>query len=505
MAVHKTSLVLIVFLMALFVMPEPVSADSTALLKEADKIIRNAERNMHNGKNNEADNMLIEAAGLIERAKAEDPANTRLSRTEKKLQRTRKMLDRKLNKPAAATPAKSVSSSSSTTTASTNKLPGGVKKRLQDINRLLDSVETRGLSYNLDKAANLFAEIDKNYAGKFDPADTLFVTTRTRYETLKTQSQQQHAEKEQAKAEQAAAKAAMEQQSAEWIPKFQAYLSYPGQQGHNPDTLVFVPGTSETDKFAEAQRRYEAFKAFYLEYQSTNFPNGKTWQLEELADREAPTRLDDFEKGFASRVSSVTGDAEQQIKSAMTQLERDNGWQSDKTIMPPIIDGNRMHSIEQQVTKTIAATGENSPQAQQLQQQLLALINKDREHREVRKQRTFMTPDKYHGNDLDAIKQKAESLVSGNKKEGGQPLRSTVISENWKEDSRWEWTDTSRTQRRWRTTRSLTAQVAARTGDGVRLITVAIAKDKQSDGSWGPLYGNLHQYSEPMLEENVDK
>ncbi len=52
---------------------------------------------------------------------------------------------------------------------------------------------------------------------------------------------------------------------------------------------------------------------------------------------------------------------------------------------------------------------------------------------------------------------------------------------------------------------NVTAQVAARASDGVRLITVALAQDELGNGGWGPLYGNLHQYSDPMLEENVNK
>ncbi|MBT3178225.1 MAG: hypothetical protein HOG03_08045 [Desulfobacula sp.] len=76
---------------------------------------------------------------------------------------------------------------------------------------------------------------------------------------------------------------------------------------------------------------------------------------------------------------------------------------------------------------------------------------------------------------------------------------------NWQEQTVEEWTDTSKTKWRIRTTRSLTAQVAAKTQDGFKLITVALAKDRRSDGSWGPLYGNLHQYSQPMLESNINK
>ena len=118
---------------------------------------------------------------------------------------------------------------------------------------------------------------------------------------------------------------------------------------------------------------------------------------------------------------------------------------------------------------------------------------------------THMTPDRYTAKDIDELKDKAKSLGQNDQKEDDIPLRCIIISENWQEETVQEWTDTSRTTWRIRTTRSLTGQVAAKTADGVRLITVALAQDKQSDGSWGPLYGNLHQYSDPMLESNVNK
>ena len=116
-----------------------------------------------------------------------------------------------------------------------------------------------------------------------------------------------------------------------------------------------------------------------------------------------------------------------------------------------------------------------------------------------------MTSDRYTGGDIGELKKRAEALVEKDQKEGGKPLRCTIISDDWQEETVEEWADTSRTTWRVRTTRSITGQVAAKTADGVRLITVALAKDKQSDGSWGALYGNLHQYSDPMLESNVKK
>jgi hypothetical protein len=497
------------------------------LAKQADKIIRNAERNMFSGKNVEADALLNEAAALIEQGKAEDPNNKRIMRAEKNYARIRKNVDKKLGrtaqkssssgpalppKPEAkAMPTPSASQAKGAMSSSAAKLPGGVKKRLQDITGHLNSAEryanrdAQKADYKLQQAASLFAEIDKNYGGKFDPAHPDFVAVQNRYNELTGKAAEQGAAEAQAKAAAAGAETAQKEQSEQWIAKFREYLAYPGQQGHNPDKLVFVPGTSEPEKFGEAQQHFAAFQKFYDEYKNTEFPNGRTWELEDLADNQAPLRIKNFTESFADRVESVAGYAEKEIDAAMRQLEKDNGWKSDKAVKPNLIDHKWMTSISEATQKVVAALDGSDPKRKEIQAKFDALVAKDKENRKIRKERTFMTPDRYIGNDIAALKDKAKTLVKNDKKEGGTPLRCTIISENWQEETVEEWTDTSRTTWRIRTTRRLTSQVAAKTADGVRLITVALAKDKQSDGSWGALYGNLHQYSDPMLEANVNK
>lgn len=504
-------IVVAIFLMVSFSATAFVFAGADDLVKQADKITRNAERKMHSGKNNEADSLLNDAAILIEQVKAEDPNNNKIKRVEKNHVRIRKSVDKKLQ---ATTNKSSTTAGASTTVVNTSdggKLPGGVTKRLKDINRHLDSAEryasrdAQKAKYKLGQAEELFEEIERNYGGKFDPANPSFAAVLKRYKDLAGATDRQGTAEAQVKSDAAGKKVAQEKQSVEWVAKFHAYLSYPGQEGHNPDMLVYVPGTSEPEKFGDAQKHYENFKAFYEEYKNTDFPNGKTWQLEDLADNQAPMRLKDFEEGFASRVDSVSGYAEKEIDDAMRYLQKDNGWKSDKTIKPNLVDQRRMASIEAATTKVVTALGKSDSKGREIQAKFDALIAKDKANRQIRKERTFMIPDRYVGDGIGTLKKKAESLVKNNKKEGGKPLRCTVISENWQEQTVKEWTDTSKTTWRIRTTRSLTAQVAAKTSDGVRLITVALAKDKQSDGGWGTLYGNLHQYSDPMLESNIDK
>jgi hypothetical protein len=541
MGSNWSRVIITVFLAMSLLTPGAVFAGADDLVKQADKIIRNAERKMHSGKNEEAATMLQEATALLEKGKSEDPTNTKISQSEQKLARIQKSVDKKLGKTAAKTSSseaklpkkpqpKSMSSRSSTPATTTKtidstELPSNVKSNLTKITMHLDQVEsilagTRemkkdGKTYGQDKrgkqskrqieeAAEIFELIDKRYTGKFDPNHPDFVVVKNRYNKLAGKAEAQGNADAKAKADAASAKAGAEKKSAEWTVKFREYLSYPGNEGHNPDKLVFVPGTSEPEKFADAQKRYEAFKKFYEEYKQTDFPAGKTWQLEDLADNQAPLRLKNFEEQFADRMGSVAQRAESEISSAMAQLEKDNGWKSDKSIKPNLVDHKWMTSIGEATDQAVTALGD-APEAKKLQAKFDALKAKDNENRQIRKERTFMTPDVYTGNDIKALKKKAEFLVKSNIKEGGKPLRTTVIAEDWREETVHEWTDTSRTERHWRTTRHQTAQVAAKTPDGVRLITVALAQNKQSDSEWGPLYGNLHQYSDPMLESNVNK
>lgn len=519
-------IVVLIVMAASFLTSGQVFAGADDLAKQADKIIREAERTMFNGKNTEADALLSEASTLIDQGKAEDLNNKRILQVEKNLLRVQQNVDKKLGRTAKsfssesnlppqpqpkAMTSKASEPSVVATTASGGKLPGGVKKRLQDISGHLNNAERyassdyRNAQYKLKQAAELFGEIEKSYGGQFDPKHPDFAAVQTRYVELSGKVAEQGAVEAESKIAATEGKVAMERQSAEWIAGFREYLSYPGQEGHNSAKLVFVPGTSEPEKFTDAQKRFAAFNAFYEAYKKTEFPDGKTWELEDLAENQAPLRLKDFTAEFASRVESVSGEAGTGIDAAMRQLEKDNEWRTDNKVKPNLVDHKWMMSIRESTQNVIAALGESDPKAKEIQLKFDTLVAKDKEHRQIRKERTFMTPDRYAGSDIDQLKKKAEELVEKNKKEGGEPLRCTITSENWQEQTVEEWADTSKTSWVRRTTRNITGQVAARTSDGVRLITVALAKDQQRDGSWGALYGNLHQDSDPMMESNVDK
>ena len=114
-----------------------------------------------------------------------------------------------------------------------------------------------------------------------------------------------------------------------------------------------------------------------------------------------------------------------------------------------------------------------------------------------------MTPDKFDGAELDDIKERAQQALK-EKHPGTKILRTTVISEDWKEERVLEHTDTTKTAIRYRVTRSVSAQIAAKDDGKVSLYTMYVGKDQNSDGSWGPLKSHV-MFEDPMLEENVDR
>ena len=128
----------------------------------------------------------------------------------------------------------------------------------------------------------------------------------------------------------------------------------------------------------------------------------------------------------------------------------------------------------------------------------------DQKNRAVCADRTYMAPDRFKGDEDAELRQKAEEIVK-DKSTTGKALRVTLPAANWQEENVLEWTDTTRTVLRYRTTRFMTAQAAAKSPDGkVYLHGVHLANDRQSDGTWGPLHGHI-MWSDWMAEKNVDK
>ncbi len=489
------------------------AGDADDLAKSANRIIRNAERNMHGGKNDQAAKLLEEARKMLDDLEVADPSHRQIKSLENKYARTKKMIDKKPSKTASESNSPSVSSTSAMPGQSSGaKLPSGVAKRIRDINHKLDRVDhflagntessIKQADYKINETQSIFDEIDDRYGKQFDTDHMDYTAVKERFDTLKGNIEAAMIDWEKRKADAEAGETAKNIQSAEWIPKFQAFLSYPGNEGHDPNLLVYIPGTSEPEKFADAHNRYEKFKDFYEAYKEVDFPHGINWKLETLAEQDAPQRLADFENQFADRVGSVTGEAEKQISQAMEQLEKDNDWKTDSSIKPPLVDRKRMTAIDDLVKKVNAALGSESPESARINNIYAALAAKDREYRKIRAGRTFLSPDIYTGVDKKVILEKANAIVL-KEMPASKVLRITIYRDAWEEKTVEGWADTTKTNWEKKTFQQINAHVGARDASGVYLHTLHIAKDK-INGGWGSLYGHI-MYSDTMSETNVNK
>ena len=191
--------------------------------------------------------------------------------------------------------------------------------------------------------------------------------------------------------------------------------------------------------------------------------------------------------------------AEDRLAQADRQLANQEANTDPSHVPAPLRQGtiDELRALAQQATATAAG----NPTVELMPQRLADIEKRDAAIRELRKSRILMKPDQFAGPELADIKSKAAELVLKDHADA-KVLSTTVISPDWKEESVIESTDTTNTALRHRITRSVTAQVAGKTADAVTLFTVYVAADKRTDGTWGPLYGNV-MYTDAMLEKNI--
>ncbi len=294
-------------------------------------------------------------------------------------------------------------------------------------------------------------------------------------------------------------KQATEQGSAEWIGKLEPFVTSMGGK------QLIASYTSNVQQMQRQKQIYDEASALFEQYLQAEFPQGKSHQLQTIEDKLAD-ELAKFPDVLKRSIGGQVDNAESKLDQEIAFLNGKQEWRNDATKLPYALSAQRIDDARALVARAAELLPADAPELARLNGKMAELVQTNDERIKVRVQRTRMIPDRFAGDGSKAIKDKAVALVKG-KFSAIQILRSTVISEDWKEESVREWTDTTQTAVRDRTTRSVTAQVAGRKDNGeVRLYTLHVAKDLRSDGSWSKLYGNLHSdLGDLILEENVRK
>lgn len=295
------------------------------------------------------------------------------------------------------------------------------------------------------------------------------------------------------------ARARQEEACRPWVEKLRPYVAVgAGSQKY----LVSGVTLSEADIQERAALLAEA-QALWPEYEKAEFPLGKTAQLLDLEEK-MQERLQEMPDELQRSRTLISGDIEKEFDRILAYLSKDTGWKDDQTMKPNIVMERDVTPLQKAVDRYAGTVEPDDAKLATLKQKLAQVKEQDQKNRAIRAERTYMTGDRFTGDGADALRQKVEDIVK-EKSASGKALRITLPAENWREEDVLEWTDTTHTELRYRITRFMTAQAAAKGSDGkVYLHGVHLANDRQSDGSWGPLHGHI-MWSDWMAEANVDK
>ncbi len=506
------------------------AADSDALYKEADKAIRNSQRAMFNGKMEESRDLLNKAGELIEQIKAADPGYSRLKTLESKHAKQAGDLDRRTPKdapkvaapaaPEAPSPSAAPSLSAPAATSAPKpaaqdaKLPGGVTYRLRQVDKIIkgadrvlnkksaasDEWRVKELESTVEQARNMMDDVQESYGDQIPPNHPEVVAREQKIKDFEAKMAQFKSGVSAGQEAAAQTEARKQAQSDEWVAKLRPYVANQANPAYDESKYLIAGAVEDPAENARRKAIYDEASALFDLYRNTEFPDGKTQELE-LVEKDMDYSLKSFAESHQSMSQSHFQQARQKLDNAAQWFQKEEEADDDKS-QPKLLHKSILPEIERLIASAESAAPDDS-RIPEMKAQLEDLRKQDAELRKKRVARTFMTPDKFDGSELDDVKERAQKALK-EKHPGAKILRTTVISEDWKEERVLEHTDTTKTAVRYRVTRSVSAQIAAKDGGKVSLYTMYVGKDQRSDGSWGPLKSHV-MFEDSMLEENVDR
>ncbi len=505
-------------------MSEP---DIKTLERKINSDLRKAQNNMFSGKNDEAYTMTEKIWKDIEKIQATDPNYRNLKSLEQKYKRLKQNLEKKLGKttlkpktptPITRTTSRAIRSPPTSSKPVNNqssdedKLPSGVTKRLRDIERPLSQAENilssdqeekstllDNARYNLQSATGIFSVLNRMYSNHINHPDVEAVQERITKvsEELDALTRQVQTETEQAEKE----KKETEKLSQEYVEKIRPYLLGGGVR----EKQLNLSQMSGKAVLLHQKELIKETKQISQSLELNNLPGTKTLEMEE-AEKKLIQMIKDGEEAYNLSITKIIEEALTPIEQKLNTFAKDNEWYQDQTLRPDWLYqrekdsiANKMKQIYELVPDIIS---KSNPDLQNLENKLRQLEKENQERLDIIPKRTFMVPEKYQGENTEALKTKAGELVK-EKEPIAEILKVHLIRSDWRIEDVEEFTDTSRTKIRHRITYNLPAQVAAQIGDKVILYNAHIAKNKLSDGSFSNLYGNLEDYPQTIAKENL--
>ena len=391
-------------------------------------------------------------------------------------------------------------------------LPSNVAFKLQEIQRIVDRAEKSfavGVATEEAKIATAktaveaaragLAEIERRYAGKYPPDHPDVVAMQNRIQALEAQAGGRAAAQAQGQAAAAQQAAAAGAASGDWLARLSPFVVGLGQPGHDEAKYLIPSATQET---AEMQKRlgiYGTATAALAEYRRANLGALETDELRQIvAHLDAAIRQ--FGESCVQYADMDLGEIDAKL-AYLEEFVRNQDAKSAAGESTLFFDRNSLEEIQTILDRAGRLAKPDDPRLVAGRDRIAALKTADARLRAARAADTRMRPDAYAGGDAADLKRLAEQIVA-RAQPGIRILKTAVVSPDWQQESVVEWTDTTQTALRHRTTRSVTAEVAGRLNANTQMYTLDLSQDLLAGGGWSPPTGHV-MFSDPMLEENA--
>lgn len=482
---------------------------------DVNKQMRNAQKLYFSGKAQKADEALKKAEEMAAEIMT-GPNNAekqKVKRLKGRMKKLRKDINTKLNKSAGeAANSKADGSTSAPKPAATEKgagvLPSHVTSDLKVVERYilnaqksLDSGDIRNARRSIVSARDRLQSTSERKKRYFTPKHPEYKSFLARIE--KVDAAVEAAEKikadRKAAAEKAAAKAKAE--SDKWVSRLKPYVTGPGRPGYDPKSYFVASYTADQQEMAKRAAIFGMVSADMESYRAVGLGDNASDELQ-LIIRDIENGLNTFQQTCKSMAELKVKEAGRKIDYIITWLNEQAKKIGSKD-MPLTMKKLTFESARRELDGAVNLLGENETRVKALRVRYNEALAMNAKLAKVRIAQTRMIPDNFRGPELKPLRKRAKVILKA-AKPGIKILRTTIISPDWKEESVIEWTDTTRSTLRLRTTRSVSAQVAGKLGVETMLYTLYIAMDRRTDGSWSLLRGHV-MFEDPILEENVEK
>ena len=392
-------------------------------------------------------------------------------------------------------------------------LPSNVAVQLKNVGRTVERAEASlagaGVASEASKIESAkaaaeearagMAEIARRYGGKYAPDHPEIVAMQNRIAALEAAAggRAAAAQAGQATAQQQAAAAGTA--SGDWLAKLGPFVIGLGQPGHDDAKYLIPSATQEMDEMQKRLGIFAEASAALAEYRQANLGALETDEL-----RQAATDLETALREFGE---SCVQYADMDLAAVDTQLdqleqfvrEQDAHMAAAEPVLYP--ERSTLENVQAALDRAAGLVRRDDPRFVELNARLEAMKQADARLRAAHAADTRLRPDAYAGSDAAELKAFAEQVVR-RAQPGIVLLKTALVSPDWTEESVVEWTDTTQTALRHRTTRSVTAQVAARYNANTKLYTLDLSQDRLAGGGWAPTKGHV-MFTDPMLEENA--